>query len=181
MELVIGLGTTIFSGAAAAAPAAAAGTAAAAGAGSSFLTAASLIGTAFTALSTIGTGFMASAEAKSDAKYAAFQATDEKIAGEFRAAELRKQLALTQQRNKVAFASGGVDLGSVSVKAAQDQVAKDAEAELGMSNSNALRASLAKRTEARRLRSRASNALLTAGLSAGGTAITGAMDAYERG
>lgn len=177
MELVIGLSGLVFGGGAAAGTAAAA----TAGAGASFLSAAPLIGTAFTALSTLASGAAASAQAEGEAKYAEFQSNNERIKGDLQAAELKKQMALTIQRNKVAFAAGGADLGSVSAVEAKNQVTHDAEIQLGINDSNSLMASLAKQSEARRLRARSSNLMLASLFDAGATVASGALDAYGRG
>ena len=137
--------------------------------GSSLLMAGSMIGTAFSALATIGAGVAASNQAKSEAAYADFKATDERIKGDQAAADLKKQMALTIARNKVALAAGGVDLGSVSAVDAQTQVAHDAEMALGVSNNNAWRQSLADQAEARRLREQSSSLLLSSVFNAAGT------------
>ena len=136
-------------------------TAAPAAAGASALSGAQILGTAITALSTIGGGIAAASEAKAAAQYEEFKAKDERIKGDVAAANIRKQLALTMHRNKVAMAAGGFDLGSGTAVAVKKQVAHDAERELGFSQNNAARASLARMAEARRLRQRASNLLVT--------------------
>jgi hypothetical protein len=179
MELVTGLFTTAFG---AGAGTAAVGTAAAATAtGGSFLSIASTIGTAFTALSTIGAGVAAANETKAAAKYAEFKATDERIKGDQEAARLKKTLALTVQRNRVAMASGGVDLSSASQGQIEKQVAMDAERELGMSYVNAQSAALAGNAEARRLRKKASSQLFADMTDGFMTFAQGAMEGVARG
>lgn len=180
MELV---GTLMASmGGTAAAGTAAAGTAATgATVGSSLLTTAQVLGSAFTAVSTIGAGFAANNQAKDAAAYEDFQAKDKKIKGDLEAAEIRKTLALTMQKNKVAMAAGGVDLGSITATEVKAQVAKDAETQLGMSHLNTQREVLAHAAEKRRLKVAGRSKLITSLFAAGGGFAGDMAEIYARG
>jgi hypothetical protein len=179
MELVTGVFATMAAGAGG--TAAVAGTAATASTASTLLTTAQLLGTAFTAVSTLGAGMAANVQAKSDARMEAFQAKDAKIQADLDASEIQKKLALTLQRNKVAAAAGGVDLGSISVKQAQNQVAKDAENELGMVSLNTQRSMLASSSRVRSMLQAGRTRLATSLLEAGGVVADGAAKVFARG
>jgi len=175
MQLVAGLGATIFGGSgAAAAGAAATG-------GFSWLGVAQTIGTAFTAISTIGAGVAQANQMKTEAAYKDFETRDQQIKGDQAAADIKKQLALTLASNKVAFAAGGVDLGSKSAVVMRDQVAHDAEQQLGMAWSNTQREQLKLAAEARRLRSNANTTLFTSLLDAGAGIIKNQLEVAYRG
>jgi hypothetical protein len=167
--------------AAAAGGTAAAGAAATATAGSTLLSTAQILGTAFTALSTIGGGMAANTAAKGEAAYEKFKTKDAQIQADLDAAEIKKKLAITLQRNKVAAAAGGVDLGSVSLEVAQNQVAKDAENELGMVSINKQREMLSGAARARSILAAGRTRLATALLDAGGIAADGAFKVLNRG
>lgn len=180
MELVTGMFATMA--AAGGTGAAVAGTAVAAGSTTStLLTTAQLLGTAFTAMSAIGGGRAANAAAKTEAAYEAFQSKDEQIKADLDASEIKKKLALSLQRNRVAAAAGGVDLGSISVQQAQKQVAKDAETELGWTNLNKQRGVLASGARQRSILTAGKTRLATSLLEAGGIAADGAYKVLNRG
>jgi hypothetical protein len=149
--------------------------------GSTLLTGAQVLGTAFTALSTIGAGVAAKNESKSQAMYEDFQAKDTRIKADLDASEISKTLALTLQRNQVAAAAGGVDLGSQSVQRAQAQVTQDAERSLGMSNLNMQRSVLESVQRKRRVLQAGKLKLTTSLFDAGAGALSSAVDIAQRG
>lgn len=190
MEIVGTLFATMMAGGTAAAgtAAAAGGTAAAAGAAataaatsSTLLTVLQGVGTAFTALATMGAASASASEMKAAAQEEEFRSRDEFIRGEQETARLSKELALTLGRQKVAFAAGGVDLGSQAVGVARENAIDDAERELSFARNDAWRAGLARRRTAVNLRRRA-NSTMTAGyLSAGGEVAKFGAEAFDRG
>lgn len=178
MEAVTALFATLGTGAAATGATAAATTATA---GSTLLSTAQILGTTFTALSAIGGGLAANAAAKGEAAYEDFKSKDAQIEADLQASEIKKKLAITLQRNKVAAAAGGVDLGSVSVAQAQVQVAKDAEDQLGMVSLNKQRSMLAGAARKRSILQSGKTRMATALLDAGGIAANGAFEVLNRG
>lgn len=175
MEAVTALFATLGTGAAAT------GAAATATAGSTLLTTAQILGTTFTALSAIGGGIAANTAAKGEAAMENFKAKDAQIDADLQASEIKKKLAITLQRNKVAAAAGGVDLGSISVTQAQAQVSKDAEDQLGMVSLNKQRSMLASASRVRSILQAGKTRLATSLLDAGGIAANGAFEVFNRG
>jgi hypothetical protein len=179
MELIGALSAAIFGGG----TAAAAGTTAAAGAtaGSTALTVLQGAGTVFSALATIGSGAMANAAGQAEQMQQNFEAKEEYIQGKETSAALKQELAATVSNQAVAFAAGGVDLGSVSVQAAKRQAVDDAEDQLGIASNQALSRSLARR-RAGRVAAARGKAAMTGSLFEAGTQIAKfGMDVYERG
>lgn len=172
MQMAGALFLKLFGGAAAAA-----GTAGAASSGLSLL---SGIGTAFAAISQIGAGISRSNELKAQAAQQEFAAKDEYIAGKETSAALKLELAKTIGNQRVAFAAGGVDLGSVSVDVAKRQASSDAEKELAIGSNEALSRNLARRRAARNLRSQASGAITQGVFGALQTGVNGVIDYKER-
>lgn len=155
MELVVGIGLALGGTGAAGAASAVGITAAAAPAAisaSTALTAISGVSTAFGVIAAIGDGQRKETELKAQAAEQEFLATEEFIRGQEEEAELKKQLALTLQRQRVSLASGGVDLSSPSAIELEKQVTADAERQLDISGNRALLANLARRRNARNLR-----------------------------
>lgn len=171
MEMIGALFTTVVGG-----TATTAGGAAATG-----LTLLQGLGTVFGAVATIGAGQAAKAQAYAEAEEQDFAARDEYISGLETQAALKKELASTIGKQAVAFAAGGVDLGSVSVQTAKDQAIKDAEAELGMASNDALARSLARRRAAANARASGDAALTSSIFEAGTSVISSGIDIYKRG
>ena len=119
------------------------------------------VGTVFGALATIGEARARSNELKAAAAEQDFRSRDEFILGQEKQADLKRQLALTVQRQSVAFASGGVSLASSSVEQARQDAIDDAERELGKASDDALRATFARKRQARNLRVSVRNVLST--------------------
>lgn len=175
----IGSGAAAATGGTVAATAATAATATAS-ASSTALTIIQGVGTAFSALATIGAASASASQLEAAAKEEKFRARDEFIEGEREAAKLRKELALTIGRQKVAFAAGGVDLSSQGVGVAREQAIDDAENELGLAHNTAMRRGLARRRQARGYLARAGSTMVQGFLGAGEQVADFAMDAYAR-
>ena len=173
MMMVGSLFTSLFGGGAAAAGAGAAAAGAATATASGMgLTILQGVGSVFTALATIGQGKAKADELKAAAKEEEFKATDEKIKGEQQSAQLEKHLALTLQRQKVAFAAGGVDLSSQAVEAAQTQAQNEAERQLGYVFTDSYQAMLARRRQAQNYKIAADAAISQSYMSA----LTGVLE-----
>jgi hypothetical protein len=150
--------TSLFgglTGAGAAAGAATAGVAATSG-----MSILSGIGTAFSALASIAQGSAAASAAKAQAKQEELQASAAYTSGVEAQAKLKKQLALTLDRQAVTFAASGVDLSSGSVERAKTMAVADAEHELEVSSNSALRQGQAHLAQARVYRQQARNAMM---------------------
>lgn len=119
-------------------------------------------------LSTIGSGVAGLAAANSEAEQQKFAARDEYISGRETSAALKEELAKTIGDQAVAFAAGGVDLGSISVQQAKKEAVKDAEREIGMAQDNALARSLARERAARNAKRRGMMGLFSSIFTAGG-------------
>lgn len=174
MQLVGALWGLATGGGAAAAGGAAAGAA-------SGLTALQAAGSIFGAVATIGQGFAARRQANAEAREQEFQAREEYVAGKETSAALKNELARTIGNQAVAFAAGGVDLGSVSVGQAKNQAASDAENELGIASNQALSRSLARRRAAANSRAQGRAALFSSFVGAGQQLIDTEIDIRERG
>jgi hypothetical protein len=96
------------------------------------------------------------------------QARDEFIAGEETAAKLKTELAATIGKQAVAFAAGGVDLGSYSVGRARAQAIDDGEAALAGSRNDAIIAAIGRRMGAKALYAQAGSAKIAGFLHAAG-------------
>lgn len=177
MMMLGSLFTTMFGGGGAAAGAAAG----AATAGSSALTFLQGAGTVFSALSTIGAGAAASAQGESEALQQKFAAKDEFIQGRETSAALKAELAKTISNQAVAFAGGGVDLGSVSVDVAKKQATKDAESELSINANESLSRSLQRQRAARMASMQGRAAGIGSLFAAGGKIASFGADVVERG
>lgn len=149
--------------------------------GSSALTLMQGVGTVFGALTTIGSGIAANAEAKAAAKQEEFESRNEYIDGKETTAALKQELARTVANQAVAFAAGGVDLGSVSVGEAKKQAVKDTESELSIASSEALTRSMQRRRNGRNIRARGQAALFSSIFSAGQQIAGFGLDRLERG
>jgi len=161
------LGALFAGGAAAGASTATAGAATAAAGAGTGLASLSGIGSVFSAVASIGSGIAGMASASAEAKQHEFAARDEFIAGRETSAALKKELADTIANNAVAFAGGGVDLGSVSVETAKAQARKDAEAELSLNDASAATRMMARRRAARNSRARGAWGMVTSIATAG--------------
>ena len=161
MMLVSTLFGSLFAGggAAAAAGTAAAATTSTVSLGSIGMTLLQGVGSIFTGLSAINAGKAQAEVYKAQAKEQEFAARDEQIKGEQEAARLNKDLTTTLQRQQVAFAAAGVDLGSQAVGAAQDEATTDFERELSFSQYDAVRASQSRLRQAYNLRLQAKSAV----------------------
>jgi len=171
MELVGGLFLSLLGGGSTAATVAVPGIAgastlvpAAAGGLGSLSGIASTIGV----LSTIGTGVAGLAAGQAEAAQQQFASRDEYISGKETTAALKNELAKTIADQSVAFAAGGVDLGSVSVQEAKRQATADAEREIGIASNDALARSMARQRAARNARRRGMMNLFGSVLNAGG-------------
>jgi hypothetical protein len=181
MMLVSTLFGSLFTGGAAAGAAAGAGAVASTGMGSLGMTLLQGVGTAFTALSAISAGKAQADQLKVQAQEEKFKAQDEKIKGEQNAAKLNKELALTLQRQQVAFAAAGVDLSSQAVEASAAQATKDAERELDYNVYDTIRTSQAHFRQARNLRISAKNAVAQGYMNAFGEIVGFGQDVLARG
>lgn len=152
-----------------------------AAASSTVLTTLAAASTGIAALSAVSAGISEKNRLKTQANEEVFKSRDEFITGVERTSALKRNLAETLDRQQVQFAAGGVDLGSVSVEAAQTQVREDAERELGFAQNDSLRATLARNRQARNLRVEG-NAAFNKGLfSAAGKLTKFAVDEGRRG
>ena len=149
--------TSLFGGLTGAGAAAGAATAGAAASGMSIL---SGIGTAFSALASIAQGSAAASVAKAQARQEELQASAAYTSGVEAQAKLKKQLALTLDRQAVTFAASGVDLSSGSVERARTMAVADAEHELEVASNSALRQGQAHLAQARVYRQQARNAMM---------------------
>lgn len=174
-ELIGGLFAGLFGGGAAAATTA--GAVGGAVGGASGLSALSGLGTVFSAVATIGSGIAANNAAKAEAAQQEFAAKDEFIEGKETSAALRLELARTVANQSVAFAAGGVDLGSVSVEQAARQATADAEKELSIGSNQALSRSMARRRAAANARARGKAALFSSVFNAGAGLASAAFGA----
>ena len=173
MELVGALFTTLIGGGGAAAGAA--------GAGASALSALQLAGGVFSAIATIGSGVAANEQGKAAAAEHEFQAREEFIEGKETSAALRAELAKTIGNQAVAFAAGGVNLGSFSVQQAKTQAVDDAERELTLTSNQALAASMARKRAARNARAQGRSALFSSIFQAGGQFAGTMIQRSQRG
>lgn len=180
MEFIGTLVATAFGGGGAAAATATATAATAAGAASTGLTAWQGVSTLFGVLSTFGSGAAALGAAEVEAKQHEFAARDEFIAGKETSAALKQELARTLGNQAVAFAAGGVDLGSVSVNTARAQAVDDAESELSIASSQALSRSMQRRRAAANSRARGRASLFSAGVTGLGQIADFGMDVAQR-
>lgn len=178
--MIIGpLMSTLFGGGGAAAATGAAAGAASVGSGA--LTLLQGAGTVFSALTTIGSGAAAAVQGESEKLQQDFAAKDEFIQGRETSAALKSELAKTIGNQAVAFAAGGVDLGSVSVGTAKAQATKDAESELSINSNTALIREMQRR-RAGRMAQMQGNAAFTGSLfAAGGKLASYGADVMERG
>lgn len=179
MEALMGLFATGGAGAATAAGVGAVGAGAAAGGGISALTLLQGGMAAVSAIGSIGAGIAANNEAKAMAKQAEFQARDEQINTITDQTKIKKAYADALSKQAVQFAAGGVDLGSVSVDSARQQLSDDAENEIQLSGSSGLRRSLSQRVQANIYRQKGKAALTSGFLDAIGTGIGFGIDAYK--
>lgn len=154
---------------------------AAAGATASGLTALQWVSGAVSAIASIGAGAARAGEMKAQAAEQDFAARDEYIRGRETSAALKLELARTVSDQAVAFAAGGVDLGSVSVQQAKLQATRDAERELSVTANEALTRSLQRRRMARNLRASASSTLFASVVDAGSGLLQTGMDVARRG
>lgn len=176
MELIGGLALKLIGGAAAGGAAAGA-----ASGGISGLSILQGIAGAVGVVAQIGAASAQASELKAQAKEQEFQARQEYIEGKETSAALKLELARTVANQQVAFAAGGVDLGSVSAATAKSQAIKDAESELSINSSESLSRSLARKRAAANLRSKASG-VMTAGVIGGIQSGLGTLvDIKERG
>lgn len=177
MEALMGLFATGGAGAAVAGTAAA-GTAAAgtAAAGISGLTLLQGGMAAVSAIGSIGAGIAANNEAKAMAKQTEFQARDEQINTITDQTKIKKAYADALSKQAVQFAAGGVDLGSVSVDSARQQLSDDAENEIQLSGSSGLRRSLSQRVQANIYRQKGKAALASGFLSGIGSGLKAGID-----
>ena len=148
MELIGATFATIFGSAATVAAPGIAGAATLMPAASG-LSALSAFTTGFSVLSTIGSGIVGMGAANAQAKEEMFQSREEFIQGRETSTALKEELARTVSDQAVAFAAGGVNLGSVSVQEAKRQAIDTAEKEISMSDNQALARSLARQRAAR--------------------------------
>lgn len=177
MQMIAAVFTTLFaSGSAATATAATAATA-----GSTALTVLQGAGTVFSALATIGGGAAAQAQGDSEALQQKFAAKDEFIQGKETSAALKAELAKTIGNQAVAFAGGGVNLGSVSVGTAKAQATKDAENELSINANQTLSRSMQRQRAARMAAAQGRAASIGSLFSAGAGLAKFGMDVAERG
>jgi hypothetical protein len=184
MQMIGALLAPLFGGGTAAA--ATAGTAAAAGAagasvGSSALTFLQGVGSVFGALTTIGSGAAAAVEGQNEKAQQDFAAKDEYIQGQQTSAALKAELAKTISNQAVAFAAGGVNLGSVSVGEARKQATSDAESQLSLAGNQALLREL-QRKRAGRMAAMQGNAAAIGSIFKAGTQIAQfGVDVLQRG
>lgn len=183
MELIGGLFASLIGGGAAATAVVPgiAGAATIVPAASAGLTGLQGLSTLFGVVSSIGSGIAAAGAAEAEAKQHEFAAKDEFIAGRETSAALKQELAKTIGNQAVAFAAGGVDLGSVSVGTAKRQAIDDAERELGIASSQALSRSLQRRRAAANARARGRSAIFQSVVGGLGQIADFGMDAYARG
>ncbi|TCD15144.1 hypothetical protein [Oricola cellulosilytica] len=182
MELVGGLAAKLIGGIGAGVKAATGAAGAAAGAsGSGGLFTLKTISTTFGVVSQIGRGIAAQQQQNAEARQQQYEAREEFVDAKETSAALKAELANTIANQKVLFASGGVNLGSVSVEQAQKQAVEDAESELSISSNQSLARSLQRRRAARNARSRGRSALFQGFAGAAGTLANAALDRKEIG
>ena len=178
MQMIGALFATMFGGGGAAAATGAAGAAAT---GSSALTLLQGAGSVLSAVATIGSGAAAVARGESEALQQKFAAKDEFIQGRETSAALKAELAKTIGNQAVAFAGGGVNLGSVSVGTAKAQATKDAETELSINANESLSRSLQRQRAARIATMQGKAAGIGSLFSAASGLAKFGMDVAERG
>lgn len=161
--------------------AAATGAAAGAATGSGALTLLQGAGSVFSAIATIGSGAAAAAQGESEKLQQDFAAKDEFIQGRETSAALKAELAKTISNQAVAFAAGGVNLGSVSVGTAKAQATKDAESELSINSNTALTRELQRKRAGRMAAMQGKAAAIGSYLGAGAGLAKFGMDVMERG
>lgn len=177
--MIGGLFTTLFGGGGGAA--ATAGAATTAAAGSSTLTLLQGAGTVFSALTTLGSGAAAIAAGETEKNQQQFESKNEFIAGRETSAALKAELAKTIGNQAVAFAAGGVDLGSVSVQQAKAQASSDAEKELSSASNDALTRTMQRQRAGRMAAARGRANGITNLFQAGNTAANFGADLFARG
>jgi len=173
MQLIGGLFTSLIGGGAAAG-------AVATGA-SSGLTLLQGLATTVGVISQIGAGIAQGNELKAQAMEQQFQSREEFIRGKETDAALKLELAKTIGNQTVAFAAGGVDLGSVSAVKAKAQATQDAERELSINSAESLSRSLARKRAAANLRAKASSAVMQGVLGGLETGIDFGINVANRG
>lgn len=178
MQFIGSLFTTLIGGGAAGAGAA--GTAVA-GASSGVVGLLQGAGTVFSALTTIGSGAAAAAAGETEKNQQEFEAKNEFIAGRETSAALKAELARTVANQAVAFAAGGVDLGSVSVGQAKRQATEDAEKELSSNANQTLTRFMQRRRMARIAQQRGDAAATSSLFAAGGQIADFGVDLLQRG
>ncbi|MCI5075644.1 hypothetical protein [Oricola sp.] len=139
------------------------------------------IATTFGVVAQIGGGVAGLAQGRADAAQSAFDSRQEFVTAKETSAALKAELAKTVSDQAVLFASGGVNLGSVSVKQARQQAVRDAEYELDIASSGALARSLAHRRAARNARARGNAALIQGVVGATQTLADAQLDRKEIG
>lgn len=139
------------------------------------------LGTVFSTVATIGSGFAARSAGRAEAEQQKFAERDEFIAGKETSASLKAEMARTVSNQAVAFAAGGVNLGSVSVQQAKQQAIEDAEKELSIASSETLSRAMARRRAASNARSRGNAALTSSIFQAGMGVIDYGLDLKQRG
>lgn len=184
MELVGGLFASVFGGGAAAAATTVvpgiAGAATVVPAASAGLSGLQGFSTLFGVVSSIGSGFAAAGAAEAEAKQHEFASRDEFIAGRETTAALKQELVRTLGNQAVAFAAGGVDLGSVSVGTAKRQAIDDAERELSVASNQALSRSMQRRRAAANARARGRSAIFQSVVDGLGKVAEFGMDVKNR-
>ena len=133
------------------------------------------------AVAQIGSGYAAYQSGKAEQAERDYQSREEYVTAKETSAALKSELAATIGNQAVAFAAGGVNLGSVSVQQAKQQAIDDAEYELSMASSGALARSLAQRRAGRAARARGQAALGASFFGAAKTLASGALDRAQIG
>lgn len=148
--------------------------------GSSALTLLQGAGTVFGVLSTLGSGAAAAAAGKAEQVEQNFESRNEFIQGKETSAALKAELARTVSNQAVAFAAGGVDLGSVSVGKARDMATEDAEKELSSASNSALTRSMQRVRAGRVAAARGRMAQVSSIFSAGNQIAQFGLDVAQR-
>lgn len=150
-------------------------------ASSGVLTGLQVASTGIAALGTLGAAAARADALRGQAADEKVQATQDFIAGEQQANEVRRKLLATVSEQAVAFASNGIDLSSSVVRDARREATELAERQIGTAGANALIRTSSRRMRADRLLEQASAAETGGYIGALGSGLDVAVKIGRRG
>lgn len=139
------------------------------------------VATAGSILSTVVGGIGSYREAKASAEMARLDGTQAELAGEERALRIKRDALMKAGAARVAFAASGVEIGSGSAGAVEDDIMGRARFETGIERSNAVQRALAAKLRAERFSTAGAFSALGAGAKALGQAGDFGIDLARRG